>query len=75
MNFGEIFKNTFFTEHLRAFSTIMPNVKKYQEDLLQNLPPEVFCKKGVLRDFTKLTGKQLCRRLFFNKVADRRPAN
>ena len=32
-------------------------------------------KKGVLRDFTKLTGKQLCRRLFFNKVADLRPAN
>ena len=32
--------------------------------------PEVLCKKGVLRNFTKLTGKHLCQRTFFNKVAD-----
>ena len=25
-------------------------------------------KKGVLRNFTKLTGKHLCQSLFFNKV-------
>ena len=31
--------------------------------------PEVFCKKGVLRNFTKLTGKYLCQILFFTKVA------
>ena len=30
--------------------------------------PEVFCKKGVLRNLTKLTGKHLCQSLFFNKV-------
>ena len=30
---------------------------------------EVFCKKGVLRNFTKFTGKHLCQSLFFNKVA------
>ena len=30
---------------------------------------EVFCKKGALRNFTKFTGKHLCQRLFFNKVA------
>ena len=30
---------------------------------------EVFCKKGVLRDFTKFTGKHLCQSLFFGKVA------
>ena len=29
---------------------------------------EVFCEKGVLRNFTKFTGKQLCQSLFFNKV-------
>ena len=23
--------------------------------------PEVFCKKGILRNFAKFTGKQLCR--------------
>ena len=29
----------------------------------------VFCKKGVLRNFAKFTGKHLCQSLFFNKVA------
>ena len=42
------------------------NVKKH--------PPEVLCKKGVLRNFTKFTGKNLCLSLFFNKVTDLRPA-
>ena len=31
--------------------------------------PEVFCKKIVLRNFAKFTGKHLCQGLFFNKVA------
>ena len=31
-------------------------------------------KKGVLRNFTKFTGKQLSQSLFFNKVADLRAA-
>ena len=30
-------------------------------------------KKGVLRSFTKFTGKHLCQSLFLNKVADLRP--
>ena len=32
--------------------------------------PEVFCKKGVLVNFAKFTGKYLCQSLFFNKVAE-----
>ena len=36
--------------------------------------PEVFCQKSVLRNFTKFTGKHLYQSLFFNKVADLRPA-
>ena len=32
-------------------------------------PPEVFYKKGFLRNFEKFTGKHLCQSLFFNKVA------
>ena len=36
--------------------------------------PEVFCKKFVLRNFTKFTGTHLCQSLFFNKVAGLRPA-
>ena len=31
--------------------------------------PEVFCKKVVLRNFAKSTGKCLCQIHFFNKVA------
>ena len=31
--------------------------------------PEVFCKKGVLKNFGKFAGKHLCQSLFFNKVA------
>ena len=34
---------------------------------------EVFCEKGVLRNFTKFAGKHLCQSLFFNKVAGLRP--
>ena len=30
-------------------------------------PPEVFCKKGVRKNFAKFTGKHLSRSLFFNK--------
>ena len=31
-------------------------------------------RKGVLRDFTKFTGKHLCQKIFFNEVACLRPA-
>ena len=36
--------------------------------------PEVFYKKGVLRNFTKFIGKHPCQGLFFKKVASLRPA-
>ena len=34
----------------------------------------VICRKGVLKDFAKFTGKHLCQTLFFNKEAALRPA-
>ena len=37
-------------------------------------PLEVSCKKGVLKNFVKFTGKHVCRSLFFNKVAGIKPA-
>ena len=37
--------------------------------LKEEQPPEVFCKKGVFRNFAKFTGKHLCQGLFFDKVA------
>ena len=36
--------------------------------------PEVFCKKGFLRNLVKFTGKHLCQSLLFNKVESLRPA-
>ena len=35
---------------------------------------EVFFKNGVLRNFTKFTGKYLCQSRFFNKATGLRPA-
>ena len=39
---------------------------------LRSSRPEVFCKKGVLSNFAKFTGKHLCQSLYFNKVASLR---
>ena len=39
------------------------------KNILQTQPPEVFCKKGVLRNFAKFTGKHLCQNFFLNKAA------
>ena len=42
--------------------------------MFKNSRPELFCKKGVLRNFAKFTGKQLCQSLFLNKATGLRPA-
>ena len=47
--------NNFFSNHYRSRD--------------RSSRPEVFCKKCVFRNFAKFTGKHLCQRLFFNKVA------
>ena len=39
---------------------------------MQNQPPEVLYKKGVLKNLAKFTGKHLRQSLSFNKVAGRR---
>ena len=41
---------------------------------LRSSRPEVFCKKGALRNFAKFTEKHLCRSLVFNKIAGLSPA-
>ena len=43
--------------------------------IIRGSRPELFCKKDVLRNFAKFTGKHLCQSLVFNKVATLRPAN
>ena len=53
------------------------SLKESKDSNLTNLRssrPEVFGKKGVLRNFAKFTGKQPWQSLFFNKVAGLRPA-
>ena len=44
---------------------LLPIYKYYE----QKKAPEMFYKKGVLENLAKFTGKNLCRSLFFNKVA------
>ena len=61
--------------HLEPFQTYMIEIfLRKQLTAFKNSHPEVFCKKGVLRNFTKFTGKHLCQNLFFNKVAWLSPA-
>ena len=43
--------------------------REFDMNSLQKQPPEVFCKKGVLRNFVKFTRKHQCEILFFNKVS------
>ena len=44
-------------------------MKAFIEIQFRSSRPEVFCKKRVLRNFAKFTGKHLCQSLSFNKVA------
>ena len=46
----------------------------YEESHLKRSCPEVFCKTGAVRNFTKLALKRLWYGLFFNKVVGLRPA-
>ena len=41
-----------------------------KKPIVQKPPPEVFCDKGILKNFAKFTGKHLFQSLFFNKVTD-----
>ena len=50
-----------------TFTVSMKEQKKYLMSH-KSSRPEVFCLKGVLENFTKLTGKHLCQSLCYNKV-------
>ena len=41
----------------------------YFSKTTQKQSPEVFCKKGVLKNFAKFTGKHLCQSLFLRVVS------
>ena len=53
---------------LREFHDESPKFYKHILSIFK-----VFCEKGVLRNFTKFTGKHLCQSLFFDKVTGLRP--
>ena len=55
--------------HKKIENCLMREYSKRKLDYVRSSHPEVFCKKGVLRNFAKFTGKHLCQSLFFNKVA------
>ena len=67
----KIFKKTFF------YRTPLVAASDYKYFILKShrsSRPEVLCEKGVLENFTKFAGKQLCQSLFFNKVAGLAPS-
>ena len=52
-----------------SFKICYGNIRRILLAWLRRSCPEVFCKKGILRNFLKFTGKDLYKGLFFNKVA------
>ena len=66
--------NLSFLIWLFSYMTNLNIFRKKSVSKVINSRPEVFCKKGVLRNFAKFVGKHLCQNLFFNKVAGLRPA-
>ena len=56
-------------------STVLMEMSMSEFEILRDRSSRQRCsiKKGVLRNFTKFTGKHLCQSLLFNKVAGLRP--
>ena len=56
-------------DDVTAFKTLFKTITTVSASLDGSSHPKVFCKEGVLRKFTKFTGKHLCQSPFFNKIA------
>ena len=57
------------TRKKRLVRPAFPDYLSVSYDYGRSSRPDVLCKKGVLRNFAKFTGKHLCQSLYFNKVA------
>ena len=68
------FKNTYYSLKLLMKEQFYEKLNVMKARPTRSSLPEVFCKKDVLKNFAKLTGKQLCHSLFLNKVAGLRSA-
>ena len=76
--------NIWYSSSIVVFSYVYRKILKITNIIFQSLQvkfikyllifrssrPDVFCKKGILRNFAKFIGKYLCRSLYFTKVAD-----
>ena len=70
------FITEYFPYHINNIRILRRNISFRQSKcLLIKSENQVFCKKGVLSNSTKFTGKHLCQVLFFNKVAGLKPRN
>ena len=78
VNFAKFLRTPFLIEHFGC--CFCQSSWEYLEPILffawylvceknRSSHPDVLCKKGVLRNFKKFTGKHLCQSLFLNKVA------
>ena len=63
-----------FCENSSCFQPFNHKVRPKEKKCIRSSRPEVFSKKGVLRNFAKFTVKQLCQERFFYKVAGLRSA-
>ena len=67
-----------YSYRLPNFRHTQTNEHSYRKTILTNIfrssRPKMFCKKSILKNFTKFIGKHLCQSLFFNKVAGLRVA-
>ena len=61
----------YFSLSIKNFCFLFLPIIEYLK--LRSSRPDVFCKKGVLRNFVKFTGKRLRQSIFLNKVAGLRP--
>ena len=59
---------------MRFWHFVSPRAPVLCDMFFRSSRPEVFCKKGVVRNFAKFTGKHLCQSLFLNKVPGLRPS-
>ena len=65
------FKKTEYSPICKVFTGVFFNRQNstFHFSNYKSSRPEVFCKKGVPKNFAKFTGKRLCQSFFFNKVA------
>ena len=74
VNIAKFIRTAFCMKDIRWLLLFLKDIQESKEKatvLYRSSRPEGFCKKGVLRNFAKFTGKHKCQSFFFNKVAGR----